>query len=173
MTSLSFLRTALVRLDEPFALERGVSMVSVGKPTKSVSKCTIYKYGQGVENRQRHLYAIDSEVIHTENCQGLFNYSFFIWEDMMSCSKTQEEFSHMEVVKFHGISPVVCDGKLKGYVIAANHSIVGILRIYYDSQWIDTLTGNYPFVGDILNSNSKDTLDLKLFCIPIAFILIH
>lgn len=169
-TSLTHQRIALVKLERPFILDRGVSMVNVGKPRKSYKSCTVYKCGRDERRRRKsQLYPIHAQLTEIEKCESLFNYSFFAPRRLMTCGDTKEELSHTEMIRFSGISPLVCHGRLKGFVIAANHTTIGILRILYDTDWIETLTGSYKF---ITTNAVKLILNLKLFFIIITFIVL-
>ncbi|KAK9710476.1 Trypsin [Popillia japonica] len=137
-TSLSSQRTGLIRLDEPFRMERGVSMVNVGKPSSPYDTCTIYKFSED-NIQEQELYAIPVYRTATENCDSLFNYSYFISKELMACAFSEKKLSFMETVKFAGISPVICYGRLRGFVIAANGTTVGVLSTYYDAEWIDSI----------------------------------
>lgn len=129
-----FHRIALIEINDPFVM--GSEMINMTEVNTTSKFCSMYIYSFDYEIEDFALKPVDVVLTDYEPCKDFFMYGVDSVRDIMVCGIVSTEVSVIEMVDLKGISPVVCGDLLEGFVVASNHSVVVILRVAYQRDWI-------------------------------------
>ncbi|GJQ73220.1 hypothetical protein Trydic_g13600 [Trypoxylus dichotomus] len=154
-------RVALIEIEEPFImLATSVDTIDIPISTNaSAKRCNMYEYYYNEERLDFALRSIPVTFTVMDECRRFFSDNFEQIADAVLCGSAKIEVSFLEVVNLSGLSPVICDKQLKGYVIAANHSTIVVMRIAFQTDWINFVLSKPRYIR--INKHSDLTPSLS------------
>lgn len=130
-------RIALVTFTEPFVMgTASVALIPIHETVTNHDACVMYEYYYDDVLSDFALKSHGIRFWHVSHCRDFFPYDYKYATKGISCAETMDQFSLPETVALRGLSPVVCDNKLKGYVIAANRTTLVVMTIEFQYDWI-------------------------------------
>lgn len=132
--------SALVKLEFPFIRSTHVGLIHVTHPTAYYRKCSVFKCDNDVAYASFRIRSILADIVDISECNSLIEYSYFIRKETVMCARSKERLTYAETVKFAGISPLICENSVKGFVIAANGTILCVHRLREDVAWIEMIS---------------------------------